>query len=278
MNVGIKLDNGYFYTTECYTMTIKIIIPFYRKDITKLEMRSFTQVYNLLSNFYPIVIVKPKSLDLSFLLQNFPNLDLKSFEDDFFKNITGYNRLMMSTCFYERFLDCDYILIHQLDAYVFKNELQEWCEKGYDYIGAPWLQKPVYRLPIIKQSLSLLRKFRSISGKKDKSMFYDKVGNGGFSLRKVKSHYDITITHKDRIDYFLAQKKSHFYYEDVFWATEVNKQGDLFRYPSMEEALSFAFDKYPALCYKLNGNKLPFGCHAWYKRKMRSFWKPIIGF
>jgi len=258
---------------------VKIIIPIYRKEITELEKRSLAQAYNIFSDYYTIVVIKPQHLSLSAsLLSEFPKLTIESFAADFFSGISGYNKLMMSTCLYERFLDSEYILIHQLDAYVFKNELQEWCEKGYDYIGAPWLQKPVYRLPIIKQYLNFLRKCRNICGKKDKSMLYNKIGNGGFSLRKVKSHYDITISHKDRIDYFLAQKKSHFYYEDVFWATEVNKRGDLFSYPSIEEAVSFAFDKYPALCYKLNGNKLPFGCHAWYKRKMRSFWKPIIGF
>ena len=31
------------------------------------------------------------------------------------------------------------MLIYQLDAYVFKDELLNWANKGYDYIGAPWL-------------------------------------------------------------------------------------------------------------------------------------------
>jgi hypothetical protein len=36
----------------------------------------------------------------------------------------------LSASFYERFLDTKYILIYQLDAFVFKDELQEWCDKG----------------------------------------------------------------------------------------------------------------------------------------------------
>lgn len=49
-----------------------------------------------------------------------------------------------------------------------------------------------------------------------------------------------------------------------------------FTYPDYMEALQFSFDKYPSLCYKLNNNQLPFGCHSWYKRRMKDFWFPII--
>jgi len=66
----------------------------------------------------------------------------------------------------------------------------------------------------------------------------------------------------------------HLYNEDVFWATVPD-----FNYPSVSEALTFAFDKYPAYCYSLTNRQLPFACHAWYKRKkMKHFWQPIIGF
>ena len=50
-----------------------------------------------------------------------------------------------------------------------------------------------------------------------------------------------------------------------FWATEANG----FTYPKVKEAIRFSFDKYPSYCYKLNNWQLPFGCHSWYKRKMK---------
>lgn len=258
-------------------MNVKIVIPIYKQHLSDLEVRSLNQAYNVFLN-HPLVVIKPDSLDLSLLQSQYPRLTIESFDDSFFKGIAGYNRLMLSTCFYERFLDNDYMLIYQLDAYVFRDELEEWCNKGYDYIGAPWLQRPIYRLPLIRHALDVLRFIGTQLGRPNRQHIQNHIGNGGLSLRNVQSHYNVTLSHKKRIQYFLAQKRSHFYNEDVFWATEINIKKEFFRYPHIYEALKFSFDKYPDLCYKLNGNKLPFGCHSWYKRKMKKFWQPIIGF
>ena len=48
--------------------------------------------------------------------------------------------LMLSPFFYESFLDFKYVLIHQLDVFIFKDELNYWCNQNYDYIGAPWFK------------------------------------------------------------------------------------------------------------------------------------------
>lgn len=258
-------------------MNVKIVIPIYKNQLSYLEERALDQAYKIFVS-HPLVVIKPENLDLSSLSFKYPRLTFESFDDSFFNGISGYNRLMLSTCFYERFLDCCYILIYQLDAYVFRDELEEWCLKGYDYIGAPWLQRPIYRLPLMRQSLHALRFIGKKLGKPNKQYLNNRVGNGGLSLRKVQSHYNVTLSHKKRIDFFLIQKRSHFYNEDVFWATEINNDKKIFHYPSVQEALKFSFDKYPDLCYKLNNNNLPFGCHSWYKRKMKKFWQPIIGF
>ncbi len=254
-------------------MQVKIIIPIYKTEISELEHRSLQQAYQILSN-YPICIIKPESLDLSQILKGYPQVTIESFEDEYFKGISGYNQLMLSSDFYARFSDYEYILIYQLDAYVFKDELAMWCSKGYDYIGAPWLQKPVYRLPVIKQFMHLSFILSKKTGRPNKQSFWNKIGNGGLSLRKVKSHYATCINQKEQIEFYLSQKRSHFYNEDVFWATEARG----FSYPDTLEALHFAFDKYPKLSYKLTEKQLPFGCHSWYKRKMKKFWQPIIGF
>ena len=150
----------------------------------------------------------------------------------------------------------------------------EWYEKGYDYVGAPWLQRPVYRFPLISQVMRLRYLYQKRKGLPSKQDLYDKVGNGGLSLRKVESHHRVTLEQRERICFFLSQRHYHLYNEDVFWATEANG----FSYPDSLEALRFSFDKYPAYCYWLNKRQMPFGCHAWYKRKMRGFWKRFIPF
>lgn len=250
---------------------VEVVIPIYRNTFSNLEMRSLRQTSEILKR-YRISIIKPESLDVSELLVSFPSFHVRSFKDKYFDGIAGYNSLMMSADFYSSFQDSEYILICQTDAYVFRDELQEWCMEGYDYVGAPWLKKPIYNLPIVSwiMRLSYLRDKRL--GRRNKQDLYNKVGNGGLSLRRVKSHLKVAVDERDRIVKYLSMRH-HLYNEDVFWANI-----ESFHYPSAMRALAFSFDKYPSLCYRLNGKQLPFGCHAWFSRKMRGFWKDKICF
>jgi hypothetical protein len=254
-------------------MKIAVVIPIYQLNLSTLEYRALKQVYTVL-NAYSLIFIKPKSLDLGSIKKDFSSTETVSFADRFFQNKNGYNELMLSASFYKRFRSFDYILIYQLDAYVFRDELFAWCQKGYDYIGAPWLQKRVYQYPVISQIRIAWHRYQLKKGKHSSQSLYNQIGNGGFSLRKVESHYKATIKYRAKIREYLSIKNNHFYNEDVFWATEAPE----FRKPSVKEALAFSFDKYPSYCFNLTNGQLPFGCHAWYKFKMRKFWRPIIGF
>src|SRR4029079_3572600 len=86
-----------------------------------------------------------------------------------------YNRLMNIPYFYRHFLEYDYILIYQLDTFVFENNLEEWCNMNIDYVGAPWINSTWVNN--LKKKISWIDKF-----------IYP-VGNGGLSLRKVKLFY-----------------------------------------------------------------------------------------
>jgi hypothetical protein len=258
--------------SQKYTERVKVIIPVYKDNLSDLEKRSLRQVYNVLKD-YPLVVIKPESLDLSECLKPYPLIRVRSFDDFFFKGISAYNKLMLSPFFYECFFDSRYILIYQLDAYVFRDELTEWCACNYDYIGAPWLKRPIYNLPVVSWIMRLRLAYDHSVKKPNKQLLYNKIGNGGFSLRKVESHYLAAKKYETEINYYLSQKQSHLFNEDVFWATRPE-----FSYPDVVKALHFAFDKYPRLSYKLTGGQLPFGCHGWYKRKMKQFWKPVIKF
>ena len=70
---------------------------------------------------------------------------------------------MLTPDFYARYAGCEYILLYQLDAWVFEDRLDEWCDKGYDYAGAP----------LFAPGSSDLQCART--------------GNGGFSLRRVEA-------------------------------------------------------------------------------------------
>jgi hypothetical protein len=254
-------------------MIAAVIIPIYRTQLTEYELISLNQLYSLLC-LHPLIVVKPKSLNLAKLKEKYPLISFESFDDHFFHGRKGYNKLMLSPQFYERFLLYDYILIHQLDAYVFRDELLHWCEFGYDYVGAPWLKKRIYHYPIISNIRNIIHYYKIKRGKHSSQELYNKVGNGGFSLRKVKSHHEFLIKYKDKVQKALANENNHFFHEDVFLSMEIPE----FNIPSALEALNFSFDKYPSYCFSLTNKKLPFGCHSWFHYKRKWFWKSIINF
>jgi hypothetical protein len=252
---------------------VKIVIPVYKNENDLYEQKSLNQCCKILSD-YPVVFVKPQSLDITNLKKDYPQTGEENFADNYFESIVSYNRLMTSAEFYSRFSDCKYILIYQLDAFVFRDELKQWCLKDYDYIGAPWLLKPKYHrfhLYIFLRIKALYyyfvnRPFRKI-------MLGDKIGNGGFSLRKVSSHLRVTIEKQSKINSFLERSKEYSEFnEDAFWGT----QNPDFVYPGLREALSFSIDDYPEISFQQNQNKLPFGCHGWSKPLKIDFWKDKI--
>ena len=250
---------------------IAVVIPVYKTSLDAYERISLDRTIEVLGK-HDIYIVHPEDLDTGFLTELYPNLKFRAFPPEYFKGIMGYNRLMLSEEFYSAFSDYEYILICQSDAYIFRDELNDWCEAGYDYVGAPWLRRPLYDVPGIKQFMDLSHHISQKNGQKSKQDLYGKIGNGGLSLRKVKSHLDVIHRQAETIAKYLdREKKDHLYNEDVFWATEPEN----FRYPTAEKALAFSFDKYPSYCYRLTDNRLPMGCHAWWKRKMRPFWHTL---
>lgn len=247
---------------------VKVIVPVYRIKLNEFEKISLEQ-NNRVLHAYPRVFIKPQSLDISELLKEFPEFSVESFDDTYFTSIQSYNRLMMSPELYQRFSDTEYMLLCQLDAYIFRDELAEWCQKGYDYIGAPWVIPFSYRLPFIRQYRNWIRK----PGIEIRD---NKVGNGGLSLRKISSHLKATEKLQDIVRHYLSQTAGYLYNEDVFFSLEVNRHGMDFQYPTLQEALRFSFDRYSSLCYRKNHKELPFGCHGWFNRRERKFWFPLL--
>ena len=252
-----------------------VVVPVYRSELTEYEEISLRQNAEVLRS-RDVVFVTPTGLDVSRHLAICPHASVETFDPEFFRGIAGYNRFMMSPELYRRFADYEYMLVCQLDAYLFRDELDDWCARGYDYVGAPWVVRRRYSRFPFKQTSALKHWYRSLLGKPDKRRTRWQVGNGGLSLRRISSHLKATEELGDVVAEYLSHTGNHLYYEDVFFSTEVNRHGERFRYPDWREALGFSFDIKPELCYKLNGGRLPMGCHSWFGRKMRRFWFPLI--
>lgn len=257
-------------------MTVNIVVPIYKTQLSDDDKLSLDRLVGVLGDF-ETTVVHPEGLDLAQVKERYPKFEYKAFDPRFFAGKLGYNDFMLSVEFYEAFLDWDYILIYQTDAFVFRNELQAWCDKGYDYIGAPWLFKDWHRTYVyleLSGIKSAYLKWRK--GITERKIARGKVGNGGFSLRRPRTHYDFLLAHAELAEFYKSKATHPRYYEDVFWAVEPVRQGADFKIPKSAEAIYFSFDQYPDLGYQVTDHVLPFGCHGFNKRKAKSFWKPLI--
>ncbi len=253
--------------------TVKVLIPVYRPTLSETERASVAQTVRTLGG-WPLVLLHPCGTDVSAILREFPVLRPLAVTDEWLgtrNGIAGYNRMMLSAEFYDLFADAEYILVCHTDAWSFRDELAQWCARGYDCVAAPWVRRPVYDLPVVRQWMDFRLRRSARSGKPTRQILYGRVGNGGLSLRRVAAFRAACDRYCDRIERFAAEPH-HLFNEDVFWATVPAE----FRYPAWREALGFAIDTNPAYCFRLCGGRLPFGCHSWSKPRMRRFWKRII--
>lgn len=253
---------------------VVILIPIYKTFLSEFEQIALQQCVSVLGN-YPIAFVAPKSLNMENLKKTYNIHNVFRFNDDYFKGLEGYNRLMLNHEFYECFLQYNYLLIYQLDAYVFSDKLQKWCSKGYDYIGAPWIPSMKYNKWIHRKELSISQFFSRILSTYSTRSNYFQTGNGGFSLRKIDTFYQVAISNQKQISDFLKNSSYH-YGEDIYWGIHANRKKKQLHIPHYKDALSFAFENHPQLLYQYNHEQLPFGAHAWYKGKNLDFWEPFI--
>ncbi len=109
-----------------------IIIPVYQDKISAYEQMAMDQCFRVL-DAYDIIFVVPAQLQI-FIAQHpycmSGQAKYMTFDDEFFADIPGYNKLMKSAVFYRSLLAYEFFLIYQLDAFVFKDELLYWCGKG----------------------------------------------------------------------------------------------------------------------------------------------------
>lgn len=257
-----------------------ICVPLYKKfsDLLKSELLSLNQLKRVLFR-HPIVAIAPEFWNEAGYYDFFDGLDFKiqRFDNMYFESQKAYNMLCLSIELYERFSNYQHMLIYQTDAYVFKDEIDYWVNKDYDFIGAPWL--------------------RSV----DDKIKSDIVGNGGFSMRKtasclrllkkIKKYSGINSVLKP-MSIFIFYKKinsildainpsmvkdivENRFNEDFFFGVLSKKIDGDFKVADFFSALKFSFEWNPDIAYDLNNELLPFGCHAW-EYNNPSFWEKFI--
>jgi hypothetical protein len=271
-----------------------VVIPVYQafEKLPPSEVVAWRQCLRVL-NQHPISIVCPPHLStepyLADARQHGVQGYVNTFAADFFNGIDGYNRLLLRREFYQAFQEYQYMLLYQLDAFVFRDELATWCARGYSYIGAPW--------------------FTDYRADDDTAQLW-KVGNGGFTLRNVadalrvlktfaparawsavvQEHFQGGVNngllHLPGLLRALVGNNTHWrlngfhryralHQEDYFWGVVCPERFSWYKVPTPKQALAFSFEVRPSRMYALNQQHLPMGCHAWEKHEPY-FWQPFI--
>jgi Protein of unknown function (DUF5672) len=271
---------------------VAVVVPVVRLPLSVDEEISLRHLREHLRRFDRYII------GLQSLTKEFCDFRTRPFPNRYFSDRFGYNRLLLTEEFYRAFEEYEYILIYQLDCLVFADNLEEWCGKGWDYVGAPWLVDT-----------------------EDPTRGFSLVGNGGLSLRRVQRALEVlrsrqfleapkirgmqtgprskvvsealhrsarlkrmfiagkTLLHRwgyhNNARWLARDAANSHRHEDHFWAYDARKVVKEFRIPEPREALEFSFELAPRYCFTMNGGRLPFGCHAWF-RYDREFWEPFL--
>ncbi|TDH20841.1 hypothetical protein EXU57_20825 [Segetibacter sp. 3557_3] len=256
-----------------------VVIPVHSAKPNAYELISFQQCFRILGK-YPIKVLAPEGLDLTLYRNKVPDFKTILIDPKWQSSYIYYNKLKKSRYFYNLFADYQYLLTYELDAFVFRDEVEEWCKKDYDYIGAPWFEG-----------------FNNITSNK-----LIGVGNSGFSLRNIQTIKDklAVLFFKKPNEYYKGRRhllKAYFKfpyrwlmnqfgenytvqrysngYEDGFFCFEFPNYFPDFKIAPVNEALHFSFETRPEYLYGLTNGQLPMGCHAWWTYNLE-FWRPFI--
>ena len=257
------------------------------EEFTSDEEISLRHMEHFLERYDKYLVV-PQGLSI-----NRPGFRVMGLDQRFFGSHIANTRLLLSPSFYKMFADYKFILLCHLDALVFSDRLEEWCDLDLDYIAAPWIK--------CDDSPYVVR---------------DRVGNGGFSLRKVESFLRVIYSDQywvepdaywrsvcaqnsglsrfpflvkslleiiQHVQRSTRQEMASWYLradgrqnEDFFWADEAVTDTTLnLKWLRWRSGYDLPFGAAPRRCFELNHGNLPFGCHAW-PRYDRAFWEPYL--
>lgn len=162
-----------------YNNTCAIVVPIYHTTPDELEQLSLKQLNRVIGSEFDVFLIGPDYVDFDdyskYLSGSGTNnyLEYVIFDDKYFKSNKSYSQLCLSYDFYDTFNKYDYMMIYQTDCWIFRNEIQKFCDMSYDYIGGP-IYSPASAWTSLKKGLHPI------------------VGNGGLSLRKISTMLKIT--------------------------------------------------------------------------------------
>ena len=201
-----------------------IMITTHKPTLSGNEERAFKRAIEVFDGHRDIYVVLPSNINTEYYDKVKGNAQYIKVNPEWMSSAQSYNEMMCKYEFYKPFEKYEYMLTYQTDCWVFYDALDYFMNLGYDWYGAPW--------PHIGNN----------------------VGNGGLSLRKVKTMLDVCSKH--------PYKKMN---EDVWFCIE---HGDEVKRPNTAIGCNFSMEIMPN-SYKNMVVKCPMGVHG---RVMTASW------
>ena len=243
-----------------------VLIPIYTLNLSESELLAIRKNLSILSD-WPQIVLAPLKLEDKIEKSLFSRIngdrEYIYLDDKHFDDVTSYDQLLRQRWFYEMFTMFEYILLIQTDVIIFRDEVKDWIEKAYSYIGAPWVID---------------------NGNENESY---EVGNGGLSLRRIpdflKALDKIALMKcpswylqklgYPRLTHFFVQYLFGFnrwvwprkIHEDFFWSQLIPSICKDFRVASTDDAFLFSIEVVPSTLSRNLFKQTPFGLHAWEK-------------
>jgi len=236
----------------------------YKQELSKTEHLSLLRLIDFCykNNILDKLLINiPKSFDFNLFFNTYISKFFKDnninsyinyikYDDICFSSINAYNNmLLLSKNYYGDFCnDYDYMLIYQLDGYIFDNQLEYFLNKNYDFIGG-------YYLPLYTE----FNKYNSYENIEEKHLLM----NGGVSLKNIKFCIDcISNYYNDYLKGCEFNNIHKYINEDtffsMFYTIEVNAI----------DAIKFSLNWAGAEThYAINNFEYPFCCHGIDKNK-----------
>lgn len=193
---------------------VTVIIPILGSQIDPTEEKLLHHALHVLSD-YPVIFVAGEGADLSVVREHAENIDVVHFPKRYFESRRHLGQLLLMPDFYDRFNWCDFLLIHELNSWIVKDELHYWCKQGYDYLKAG----PA--LPNADDAPGVLKRITGLS--EDEKRLYGAgfAGNGLYLCRIERM--TATLKSKKSVAHQYRHNAALPYADSVFWELEANR-------------------------------------------------------
>ncbi|TDE16561.1 DUF5672 family protein [Dyadobacter psychrotolerans] len=204
---------------------VSVIIPVPDPNLSPIQERILHHCLETLEK-YPVIFITFEGADLNIIREHKEDIDVIYFPKEYFASRQTLAKLFLMEDFYDRFSWADFLLIHELNSWVVKDELHYWCKQGYDYLKAA----PVTEKGNTNLKLNPLSRILGLN-KVEKELLGTAFNENGIYLCFIERMIK-TLQAKKKNAYEYRHNDELINRDSVFWELEANRFSQSLRKPS----------------------------------------------